>query len=336
MSDGGEEQNADANAGSNTDSNGNFLGLPEDANATPDVAVLSVPYELTTSYGQGTEHGPASTITASAQVELFDALLPDDLPCGFNIRTVEAWDGEGDSLAEQQDGIVAYLAQWLDGSAFPLVLGGEHGLLPAEMRALSGHPALADSEGENPLSGLANLTLVQIDAHADLREEMGGEPFSHASAARRALDLGVGRLIQIGVRAFSREEAQFITDDERVDCFLARDLLAVCGGEAHWAALLDTLGELTGPVWLTLDIDGLDGALVPDTGTPVPGGLAYWQAVDIIETLLSAPDSQVLGADIVEIVPGIESPLTQFTAANLAAKIVAAHLAAKLRAEVEA
>jgi len=328
VSDDGEEHSAEANVGSNTDSNGNFLGLLEDANTTPDVVVLSVPYELTTSYGQGTEDGPASTITASAQVELFDALLPDDLPCGFNIHTVEAWDGKGDSLVEQQDGIAAYLTQWLDGSAFPLVLGGEHGILPAEMRALSAHPALSD--------GLGELTLVQIDAHADLRDEMGGEQYSHASAARRALDLGVGRLIQIGVRAFSREEAQFITDDERVDCFLARDLLAVCGGEAHWAALLDTLGELTGPVWLTLDIDGLDGALVPDTGTPVPGGLAYWQAVDIIETLLSAPDTQVLGADIVEIVPGTESPLTQFTAANLAAKIVAAHLAAKLRAEVEA
>lgn len=332
MSEGNEKQSADEN----TDSNGNFLGLPEDPNATPDVAILSVPYELTTSYGQGTENGPAATIVASAQVELFDALLPEDLPCGFNIRTVEAWDGNGDSLAQQQAGIEAYLSPWLDGSSFPLVLGGEHGLLPAEMRALVGHPALADGAGENPIAGLANLTLVQIDAHGDLRDEMDGEPFSHACAARRALDLGVGRIIQIGVRAFSREEAQFITDDERVDCFLARDLLSVCGGEAHWASLLDTLAELSGPVWLTLDLDGLDGSLVPNTGTPVPGGLAYWQAVDIIETLLGAPDALVLGADIVEIVPGTESPLTEFTAANLAAKIIAAHLAAKLGAEVEA
>ena len=87
---------------------------------------------------------------------------------------------------------------------------------------------------------------------------------------------------------------------------------------------------------MTLDVDGLDGSLVPATGTPVPGGLAFWQAVEVIEALFAAPDAQVLGADVVEIVPGVESPLTQFTAAMLAAKIVAAHLARRIRLEVEA
>ena len=80
-------------------------------------------------------------------------------------------------------------------------------------------------------------------------------------------------------------------------------------------------------MWLTLDIDGLDGSLVPDTGTPVPGGLAYWQAVEVIESLFSAAGAEVIGADVVEIVPGSENNLTQFTAAMLATKIIAAHLA---------
>jgi agmatinase len=180
------------------------------------------------------------------------------------------------------------------------------------------------------------LTLVQIDAHADLRDELDGEPFSHACAARRALDEGVGRLLQVGVRAFSREEAAFIAEDERVTTWFARDLLSPCAGEIHWNGLLDELSAIEGPVWLTLDVDGLDGSLVPATGTPVPGGLAFWQAVEVIEALFAAPDAQVLGADVVEIVPGVESPLTQFTAAMLATKIVAAHLARRIRLEVEA
>jgi len=311
---------------------GQFLGLPESGDGGAHVAVLSLPYELTTSYGQGTENGPAACIEASAQVETYDPLLGGDLPAGFQIQTVKAWDGEGGTLKAQLAGIEEYCRRWMDGSCFPLILGGEHGSLPAEMRALAGHPALTgDSAG-----GLAGLTLVQIDAHADLRDELHGEPFSHACAARRALDEGVGRLLQVGVRAFSREEAAFIAEDERVTTWFARDLLSPCAGDIHWNGLLDELAAIEGPVWLTLDIDGLDGSLVPATGTPVPGGLAFWQAVEVIEALFAAPDAQVLGADVVEIVPGVESPLTQFTAAMLAAKIVAAHLARRIRLEVEA
>nr|AIF20806.1 agmatinase (speB) [uncultured marine group II/III euryarchaeote KM3_94_C01] len=310
---------------------GNFLGLPETVDEGADVVVLSLPYELTTSYGQGTENGPKACIEASAQVETFDPLLGGDLPAGFQIFTAEAWGGDGDSLAAQLDGIEEYCRRWMDGSCFPLILGGEHGSLPAEMRALASHPFFeTDSK-----KGLQNLTLVQIDAHADLRDELDGEPFSHACAARRALDEGVGRLLQVGVRAFSREEADFISEDERVKTWFARDLLSPCAGEIHWNGLLDELSVIEGPVWLTLDVDGLDGSLVPATGTPVPGGLAFWQAVEVIEALFAAPDAQVLGADVVEIVPGAESPLTQFTAAMLATKIVAAHLGRRIRLEVE-
>ncbi len=200
-----------------------------------------------------------------------------------------------------------------------MVLGGEHGSLVAEMRALSNHPTL--------MGDLANLTIVQIDAHADLRDELGGEKYSHACAARRALDEGVGKLVQIGVRAFSREEEKFIESDDRVNTWFARDFISPCGGEKIWNSLLTELSSIEGPVWLTLDIDGLDGTLVPNTGTPVPGGLTYWQTVEVIETLFSASSADVIGADVVEIVPGIESNLTQFTAAMLATKIIAAHIA---------
>ena len=297
---------------------GTFLGLPE-SDGGADVAILSVPYELTTSYGQGTCKGPKAALHASAQVELYDPLLPEDLPCGFVLHTAQPWNGEGESLQEQLSGITDYVSQY--ESAFPVILGGEHGMLPAIMQAVS------------KKINLNELTLIQIDAHADLRDELGGDPNSHACAARRSLDLGVGKILQIGIRTFAREEATFAAKDNRVESWLARDILNPCGGEAKWLNWLNTLSEIKGPVWLTLDIDGLDSAYVPTTGTPVPGGLAFWQVIETIETISAAPDAQWLGADVNEIVPDPNNHVTEFTAAMLATKIVAAHLARRLEDE---
>ena len=298
---------------------GNFLGLPE-GQGTPDVAILSVPYELTSSYGQGSNEGPKATIAASSQVELYDALLPEDLPCGFQIRTAEAWNGEGGTLQEQLSGICEYVTPYLT-SSFPVILGGEHGMLPAIISAVS--------EGIN----LKDLTIVQIDAHADLRDELEGDSFSHACAIRRSLDLGVGQILQIGIRAFAREEIEFADNDGRIQSWFARDILNPYGGEAAWRKWLDTLSRISGPVWLTLDMDGLDPAYVPTTGTPVPGGLAYWQVVETIETIATASDAKWIGADINEIVPDPNNNVTEFTAAMLATKIVCTYLASLLRDE---
>ncbi|CAI8311834.1 MAG: N(1)-aminopropylagmatine ureohydrolase [Marine Group II euryarchaeote MED-G33] len=297
---------------------GNFLGLAE-GDGTADVVILSVPYELTTSYGQGTCDGPKATLQASSQVELYDPLLPEDLPCGFLLHTAQPWDGKGGSLEEQLSGITDYVSQ--HDSAFPVILGGEHGMLPAIMRSISKRMDLND------------LTLIQIDAHADLRDELEGDADSHACAARRSLDLGVGKILQIGIRAFAREEAEFIAEDVRVESWLARDVLNPCGGEATWLNWLNTLSEIEGPVWLTLDIDSLDPSYVPTTGTPVPGGLAFWQVIETIETISSAPSAKWIGADINEIVPDPNQHVTEFTAAMLATKIVAAHLARRLEDE---
>ena len=161
----------------------------------------------------------------------------------------------------------------------------------------------------------------------DLRDNLGGERFSHGTAVRRALDAGVGKVVQIGTRALSREEAAFAEDDGRVETWFARDFMGVCDGQAGWAALMDRIDSIEGPVWLTFDVDGLDGSLVPDTGTPVPGGLSHWGAIEIIERLF-ASGAGVIGADVNEIVPG-EDRLTQFNAALIATKIMAAHIASR-------
>ncbi|DAC34306.1 MAG TPA: hypothetical protein D7I05_04360 [Candidatus Poseidoniales archaeon] len=285
------------------------------------MVVLPLPYELTTSYGQGTADGPIACLEASAQVELHEVLLGEDLPAGLRFRTETPWSSEAGSLLEQLDDIEAFLRPWCGGDVFPLSLGGEHGILPPMLAALRDHPAL---EGD-----LNRLTVVHIDAHADLRSELDGEPYSHACAAARALDLGIGRLLQVGVRAHSVEEQKRIDDDERITTWFARDVMAPSGGEAAWASFLDALHALEGPIHLTFDLDGLDGTLVPATGTPVPGGLTFWHAIQAIEGVFAAPNATVISADVNEIARQVGSPLTQFTAAMLATKIVGAHALAR-------
>ncbi len=296
-----------------------FLGLEESKDGPWDIVILPIPFEMTTSWGEGTEDGPAACISASSQVELYDPLLPMELPCGMNMHTAEAWSSDAGTLMEQLNSIRDYAIEWLDGAQFPIFLGGEHGILPPLMQAAAGHPSLGGD--------LGSLTLIQVDAHADLRDQLGGERFSHGTAARRSLDAGVGKVVQIGTRALSREEAEFSQNDGRVETWYARDFMGVCEGQAGWAALMDRIAQIEGSVWLTFDVDGLDGSLVPDTGTPVPGGLSHWAAVEIIEKLF-ASGAEVIGADVNEIVPG-EDRLTQFNAALIATKILAAHIASR-------
>ena len=299
---------------------GAFLGLPQ-LEGEVDVAVVPLAYELTTSYGTGACDGPTACIEASGQVELYDDALGDDLPAGMVIATYPVWEGIEPTLRTQLDALADHARAHYDGKQFPLFLGGEHGILPPIMHAARRHPLVAGD--------LSRLTVVQLDAHADLRSELDGEPFSHACAASRSLDVGIGRLMQAGVRAYSKEEAERIRSDERITTFFARDTQHPHSGSVVWQSWLKALASIEGPVHLTLDIDGLDGAIVPSTGTPVPGGLTYWQAVETIETLFSNPNAVIISADVNEIVAGKDSPLTQFTAAMLATKIVASHALAR-------
>jgi len=285
---------------------GNFLGLPT-PKGDPDVIIASIPYELTTSYGQGTAKGPSACIEASGQVELYDDLLNQELPAGANILTTKEWNGEGNTLQEQLDSIGRYAAEQYDTGAFPIFLGGEHGILPGILR---GCPE--------------KVTLIQIDAHADLRDELDGEPYSHACAISRSLDEGALGVYQIGIRAYCKQEAEYISSDDRVNTWFAKDILNPSTGQGSWTDWLDKISQIKGPVHLTVDIDGLDGSLVPATGTPVPGGLTFWHVVQTIETAFSKCD--IISADVNEIVPQNDTPLTQFTAAMIATKIIAAQI----------
>ena len=280
---------------------GAFLGLPK-ADGPTDIAVVPLAYELTTSYGTGACDGPQACIDASAQVELFDDRLGADLPAGNVLATESVWEGTASTLRGQLDELAAYARTFYNGDQFPVFLGGEHGILPPLVHAARYHPAVAGD--------LTRLTLVQLDAHADLRSSLDGEIFSHACAASRSLDVGAGRLLQAGIRAYSKEELERIEADDRITTFFARDTQHPHLGHEAWQRWLNELRSLSGPVHFTLDIDGLDGSLVPATGTPVPGGLSFWQAVETIETLFGNPDVVVISADVNEIVAQENGVLT--------------------------
>ena len=297
-----------------------FLGLVESPGPW-DIVVLQIPLEMTASYGEGTRFGPRSCVEASSQVELNDSQLDDELPCGASILTAKPWASELPTLRDQLDSITEYVNPWIIGGQFPLILGGEHGILLPVVESLKNHQAVND---------LSDLTIVQIDAHADLRDELNGEKFSHGTVIRRCLDSGVGKVIQIGVRAYSREEEELIQMDDRIETWFAKDLLSVTDGGLGWERLITRIGDISGPVWITFDVDGLDGSLVPSTGTPVPGGLSHWGSVEIIQKIFSSSGCSVLGADVNEIVPSTEGHLTQFSAALIATKIVACHIAETL------
>ena len=285
-----------------------FLGLREDWDVHPDVAIMQIPLEMTVSYGTGTSNGPSSTIEASSQVETYSTFIRGDLPSGLVIRTLDPWTYEGPSLEAHLDSIESYVINGVSGGAFPLLLGGEHGILLPAIRALR-------KIGNFPLE---NLTLVQVDAHADLRDELNGERFSHGTVVRRCLDEGIGRVLQIGVRAFSKEECIVMENDVRIRSWMAKDIRK---NRAIESEITDFISEIQGPVWLSIDIDALDPSIVPATGTPVPGGLDYWFVNDLIEKLFSG-NANVVGADVSEIAPD-DHGVTQFTAATIAASILA-------------
>ena len=295
-----------------------FLGLEEDKNGPHDIVLLPIPYEMTTSYREGTEFGPEACIDASLQIELFDELLDEELPCGYKFFTSKPWNNEVNSLAEALESIEKFSSKWVNGKQFPIFLGGEHGMLLPIIRSLKKHPEINED--------LEKLTILQIDAHADLRNELNGERFSHGTVIRRVLDEGVGKIIQVGIRTYCLEEKEIIETDERVNTWFARDLIRMDSEKSNWNEMINQIKNLSGPVWLSFDIDGLDGFLVPATGTPVPGGLSFWGANEIIKELFSANNTKVIGADVNEISTSPNTNLTEFSAALITTKIIVNHI----------
>jgi agmatinase len=261
--------------------------------------VIPFGLEASVSYGAGTAAGPAAILASSRQLELYDEELGCEAYRSYGVaalrepviaRPIAA------ALAQLQAIVETVVA----AGKFPLVLGGEHSLTAAAVAALAARHK--------------DLVVVQLDAHADLRDGYQGERFSHACAMRRVLDHPGVSLVSIGIRSISQEEMDFYeANRDRITIHWAKD-------QAHWS-LGDITASLEGRrIYLTFDIDVLDSALMPATGTPTPGGLGYWQALALLRAICKA--GEVVGADLVELapIPGLHA--CDYTAAAIAYKLL--------------
>ncbi len=278
-----------------------FLGLPpvESGRVPPRCRILPVPYEATVSYEGGAADGPRAILIASDHVELYDRSSGHDAFAIYGVETLPAFAPPGSTGESYVSALADHVAALFDPDRLLVGLGGEHtvtaGLARGTARAL-GRP----------------LTLVQIDAHADLRDEFHSDRYSHACVARRLLDEGVESVVQLGIRGVSLEEAHVIDADPRVRVHWADDIHDDTTGDY----LSDLEDRVRGrDVYLTIDVDGLDPSIVPATGTPEPNGLTWRQALQIIHA--TAQSANVVGLDVVELAPRPGLHASDFTTAKL-------------------
>ncbi len=293
----------------------NFLGLP-DAIASPARArawILPIPYEGTTSYGAGTREGPQAIIAASRQVELFDREFDCEPAMEIGVHTLSPLGLEHRSPEAMVKAIEAAVAGILKGKPRPEVLGvlgGEHSISPGVARGMRS-------------AGLKDFVTVHVDAHADLRQEYEGSPFSHACAARRIVE--VSPIFQIGIRNLSEGEERFRAKSKRVRTVFAEEARA---GRAYLRELAEFVRGRK--VYLTIDLDGLDPAEMPAVGTPEPGGLSWSELIEIARVVCREAKA-VPVFDVVELapIPALKAP--DFLAAKLVHKIIALALHRKTR-----
>lgn len=260
-------------------------------------AVLPVPYDSTASYQAGTRHGPRAIISASQHVEDFDEELEKECyRCG--IATLDAVEPNMAGPEAMQNDVFKAARRVVRDGKFLFALGGEHSISAALVRAVR--------------TRYKKLSVLQIDAHADLRESFHGSPYSHACVMRHIVDLGVS-IVPLGIRSLTAAEHRFMKS-RGINPITARQCLL----DDDWVdRALDALGE---HVYVTIDIDAFDPAYAPGTGTPEPGGLDWYQVTALLR--LVAAEKTVVGADIVEVSPIPGQVVTEFLAARLAYKLM--------------
>ncbi len=251
--------------------------------------IIPVSFESSVSYGAGTAQGPEAILNASAQLECFDG---KSLPCERGIYTASPVDCTGDT-EHVLERIAGRVGDSLDHNALPVVIGGEHTVTLGSVRSIKkrGTP----------------FGLIQLDAHADLRDCYEDNRYSHACVMRRVLEMNVP-LFQIGTRSYAQEEAH-VRADQNV-CFYDAECIAANGIES-----VQLPPDFPEKIFLTVDIDVLDSGIMPATGTPVPGGLDWYQTLWIIETLCR--QRSCIGFDLVEFTPIQGFHGYSFTAAQL-------------------
>jgi len=269
------------------------------------VVILPIPLDRTTSYVPGTRNGPHEILVASSHMELWDEETQTDVH-GIGICTLPEMEFPFATMDEVVKEIRRVAAELVNRGKFPLILGGEHSITPAVVAAVAAkHPG---------------LSVLQIDAHADLRDSFMGTPHNHACAMRRTLELA--RATQVGIRSLSPEEAAAVPTlpTEIFYDFNMRE-------QADWIdRVVDSLSET---VYITIDVDGFDPAIMPATGTPEPGGLSWYEALALLRCVIER--RTVVGCDIVELAPIGGNVAPNFLCAKLIYKILSYRFGADVK-----
>lgn len=283
-----------------------FLGL-DDHQADPETArvvILPVPYERTSSYGSGSAGGPAAILRASREVELFDTELDTEpwraaggIATHAPLPVERAADG-----AAVMEALDRAVSDWCDRGKTVVTIAGEHTAVVGAIRA------------HCRMSG--GLSVVQIDAHSDMRPHYLDDPWNHACAMARVADFH-GDIVQVGIRSESLEDRALVRE-HGLPVFRAAGIHRDGAGGVDWVAPI--IDACAADVYVTFDCDALDPSVMPATGTPEPGGLSWQQVNELLARLCTA--RRVLGFDVCELAPiaGLDHP--QFTVAKLMARLV--------------
>jgi agmatinase len=276
----------------------NFLGIPSGFSEfeKSEFVILPVPFEQTTTYQKGTKHAPPAIIEASHEVETFDEELKfEAFKAGIcTLTPVEISDAGGQVVLDR---IYEITRELIRLGKKPIMLGGEHTVSIGAVRAFQ--------------EKYPNLSVLQLDAHADLRDSYQDNRLSHACVMRRIAEMS--HFVGVGIRNLSAEEHEFI-QKKKSDVFFAKDIK----NSDRWKK--ETLDQLNPDVYLTFDLDFLDPSIMPAVGTPEPGGLLWYETLDFLREVIERKN--VVGFDVVELCPisGMIAP--DFLAAKLIYKII--------------
>jgi len=282
-----------------TDSPVTQFGAPDAPYCDPSTArvtIIPAPLEYSVCYMKGTELGPQAILDASSQVELYDEEL-DCCPIEVGVYTLPALDYHDMDHATALQATGDAVREVLERGQLPFTLGGEHSLSAPPIAAVRDY--------------FPDLTVVHIDAHGDLRDEYEGTPLSHASIERRVVDMGIP-LTEIGIRSFSPEEAEFMKTRPNV--------AVVWGYQLAKGTAVIPWDRLSKHTYVTIDLDALDPSEMPAVGTPEPGGLHWYQLLELIREICHR--TTVVGMDVVELCPMEGQTRADFLAAKLVYKMI--------------
>lgn len=273
----------------------NFLGLPQEFTIyeKAQVAIVPVPFDLTTSWMAGASQGPKAIIEASGYVELYDIETRSEayLRGIFTDGDVQAKDNQ-----ELNKKVHERVRKHLDASKFVVTLGGEH--------------SISYGAAQAHIERFDNLSILHLDAHTDRRDEFEDNKFSHACTLRRISELN-DDIVSVGIRSLDKGELQYL-DERKV--FYAEDIFH----SMDWSKQVIDL--LQPNVYLTFDLDVFDPAIMPSTGTPEPGGMYWYQVLGLLKDVIAARN--LVGCDVVELSPDEQNKAPDFLAAKLIYKIL--------------